>query len=186
MNEEKIKELLAYTANGIPKAEKAIAERYYNALKANDEETIREFEAFGPTMRHRLDNMNAFQHQQRFGFYHTELDEYNWLKKPKFIIERVTFKANANDNHPSYIELGEGSNGLWTYGIGFNYGNGGHYSGVSIFGDLFRTRQLAYDAALAKAKGAFEAYAASGDTNSKKVLEAINGLIMDSRQLSLF
>jgi hypothetical protein len=192
MQENTIAQLIEYAANSYCNSdEKAVVADYHQAIIENNADKIAEFEAFGPSIRHRIMNMNQYKHQVRFGFYHTTLSEYNWLERAQFECEVIEFRVNEKEYHPSNIILGESPNGLWTYGVNFNFGYAGHYSGVSVFASPLKTRDEAFNVAIAQARKEYNHYLnQDGENRSpdyvKSVLKVIESVANSRMQLSLF
>lgn len=79
--------------------ERNVIQDYKTCLGEGNANRVALYLQFGPTIRHRVMNMNSYQHNLKFGFAHKELDNNNWLIRGKFDIERIEFDTTqANDN----------------------------------------------------------------------------------------
>lgn len=173
------------------KGEIIVLDAYIEALEKNDASVLEKFEAFGPTIRNRLMNMNSYLHALNFGFTHTTLDKNNWLDRHEFENEIIPFITKI-DNGRNNIELGKGPNGKYTWSYHFNFGYAGSSSPLSVFCEPVSTRGKALELAVAYAKKEYSKYIGvkddSGNYNQKlihQVLDAI-ALKFNNVQLTIF
>jgi hypothetical protein len=184
--------ILEYEANGNPtKNEVPIIADYKKAINENITDRLKLYNGFGPTIRHRVMNMNSYNHALLFGFTDTSLDSYNWLAHPEFEVEKIEFQT-THFNHNPYIELGKGPNGKYSWGYSFNYGGAGGGSGIGVYRSPINTRDEAFDIAMDYAKKEYTNALNRNDITNfkdvavKQVLASIENILNSTKQLQLF
>lgn len=170
--ESDFEELLDYYKNSnLSKDEELICDNYLKAFENKDEKRLDEYAELGWNIRHRVMNMNAYNHNILFGYYHKTLDKCNWLDRSEMEIETIIFKTNSAKDNYSSIRIGKSPNGKYAYGWDFNFGNGGSGSAPSVYGVPFDSREECVTAAMQFAKLDFEkAVLSKGYTDSDKAL----------------
>lgn len=188
----KFEAILLYENDGNHTAdEKIIIEDYKKALGEGNNDRIALYAQFGPTIRHRVMNMNHYLHNLNFGFTHKELDNYNWLKRAVFETEIIEFETTIDRSNP-YIELGKGLNGKWSFGWSYSTGGNGSGSGVSAFRTPVNSRKDCLELALDHAQKWFSDCLGKNDATNynetliHQVLKSIEKIKIDSNQLVLF
>jgi hypothetical protein len=172
------------------KHEALIIADYLKCFAENNSDRLEEYSQLGPTIRHRVMNMNTYNHNLLFGFIHKELNSYNWLDSGKFEIEPIAFKS-AKSTHDNRVEIGRSPNGKYSYGWHFNFGNAGSYSGASIYRQPINSRSEAFDIAINHAKEQYSKYLNADKSTYnqdliKHVLASISLVKIQNVQTSLF
>lgn len=134
-----------------------LQEKYWNAIRVRDTETLDFFAKFGSDVRHQVMNANTYNHGLLFGFKAFTFDEHGWLQHQEWnkeeVIEFRTPKDKAISNE---IRLAEGLNRKWTYSISYHFGGAGGGSNPSVFDRPYSTREEALAHAIEKFIGEFE------------------------------
>lgn len=126
-------------------AEKKAYSDYMTALENDDFETVNYFESFGDRPYQFISNYRNFNQNCLFGFDEKIYDEYGWIKRPVFEEkEDVLIYVHKNGwKDENKIQIGRGKNGKWTDGIYAHTDNGGQVNGISAWGEIFQTKELA-------------------------------------------
>lgn len=141
----------------------------WNAVRCCDFAAIAYFKSCGEDIRHIIMNVAEYRKGLQFGFDTFTFGEYGWIKKPVWPVkEEINFRVKEDNACCNYITLACGINGSWTYGYTINYGCAGSSSGVSVFGDIFTSKNDCLKAALRYMKAHFE------DAVTRKVLYCRN------------
>jgi hypothetical protein len=184
--------ILEYEADSHPTIdERAVIADYKKAINENITDRLNLYNGFGPTIRHRVMNMNSYSHALKFGYADTSLDNYNWLTRPVWEIERIEFQTTLINNNP-YVELGKGPNGKYSWGYSFNYGSAGGGLGIGVYRSPIDTRDEAFNIAMAFAKKEYTNAINRNDSTNfkdaavKQVLASIEIILNNTKQLQLF
>lgn len=184
-------DLIAYANDGYNTPdEQVIIEDYKKCLGEANADRIALYAQLGPTIRHRIMNMNHYLHNLNYGFTHKDLESSNWLKRGVFEIERVEFEISSK-NSP-HIELGKSPNGKWSFGWSYSTGGSGSGCAVNVFRKPLNNRSECFDIAIAHAEQYFKGCQNKNDSinfNEKlirQVLDAIDKIKCGSSQLALF
>ncbi len=116
--------------------ERAFAEQYLEALKANNYAVIEAFEALGDRPQQIVANKRHFDRAfAAFGFTDHKLTQYGWAEQEEFLdCETFSFgcgkKCNMGTNS---LTIGRGPNGKWTYGLSLGTSNTGMGYWLSVF-----------------------------------------------------
>lgn len=168
-----------------------ITNQYIEAIANNDVKLLDLFNGFGPSIRHRIMNMNSYINNLKYGFTYTDLGEYNWLKRPEW--ETEIFDLGTKHSRYADIKIGKSPNGKWTYSWSFNYGFAGSSSPLSTFSTPFDSREQVVDSALNFAKKKYTKGLSQktddGNYNDdliKATLKVIDSLFVNTVQLAMF
>jgi hypothetical protein len=183
--------LIEYETEGNPtKDERVIIEAVKLAL--NDNSPLKDlYLSFGSTVRHRIMNLNHYYHNLNYGFTHKDLNEYNWLIRGDFEIEKIEFET-THTNHNPYIEIGKSPNGKYSFGWSYSTGGNGSGSPLHTFREPINSRKEMFDYAIAHAQKWFtEGLNRNDSTNFNEalinqVLKSIEKIKIDQTQLQLF
>lgn len=119
--------------------------KYLRAIWLNDINTIKYFESFGSRPTQIISNYRCYNQNLLFGFENKEFDENNWLQRPVFYEkEEIIIYVHKNGwKDLNKIEIAVGKNGKWTNGIWCQTNTGGNVNGISVWGGIFDTKELA-------------------------------------------
>lgn len=181
-----------YKNSNLSNAEELVCDDYIKAFGTGDKKRLAEYAEMGRTIRHRVMNMNAYNHNIQFGYYHKTLDHCNWLERAKMEIETIYFKTNSAKDNYSSIRIGKSPNDKYAYGWDFNYGNGGSGSLPCVYGTPFNTREECITAAMQFAREDFEraalskSYTASDMALIHRTLAAIEADINPKKEEKIY
>lgn len=114
---------------------------YLKALWLNDVDTINEFEKFGDRVFSFMLNKRVYDKQCELGYTDISFDENGWLIEPKFEpVETILFEIKKS-NCRNKIEIAKTINEKWIIGISFNANSSGLGSGLSIWGETYKTQK---------------------------------------------
>lgn len=171
--------------------EQDVVKQYIKAIESNDAELMSLFDQFGPSIRHRVMNMHSYLCNLTYGFTYTELNQYNWLKRPDWEIELLDLATKLYKW--SDLKIGKSPNLKYTYGWSFSYGYAGSSSPLSTFSTPFKSREQCVEAALNYAKREYQKgllhSSEDGNYNHdliKQVLKVIDGLFCSTVQFTMF
>jgi hypothetical protein len=163
------------------------------AIEQGDLEQLQWLNSFGDCFRAITMNLHAYRKGLEFGFTAIAFDQYGWFHKPEFLDkENLTFGDTSRYVNHSIIHLGHGDNGIWTYGLNYNFGCAGGCYGLSVYGKQFKNREAALNFALNDLKGMMTARIGSTDTTNDKqpiilaTLSDIEKMKVSMVQLTLF
>jgi hypothetical protein len=139
-NVTKIEEIADYnlSRNVMP-----LVEQYALALVDDNQSVIQEFEAFGDSLRHIIENRAGYERGLSvYGFTDKTLNQYGWLERPDFLdCEEIPFMLKGRVLGENSITIGRGPNGKWTYGLNLAASITGHASGLSVYGEPYNSRK---------------------------------------------
>lgn len=136
-----LSDISEYEAQHLCEHERRCLNEYKAAVESNNVSFIDFMSKLGPTVRHRVMNLDKFRVNLMFGYDSIQLTEYDWIESPELLNrEEIAFKVKSDNCHYNHINIGHGLNGKWSYG--YNYttpmGSGG---GSGLHTD----RQLCFD-----------------------------------------
>lgn len=163
------------------------------AIDNNDLVQLQWLNSFGDCFRAITMNLHAYRKGLEFGFSEIGFDKYGWFKRPAFLdTEDLKFgDKNRYGNH-STISLGRGINDTWTYALHYSFGCAGGGYGLSVYGQQFKSREVALNHALNDLKAMMTAKVGSTDTTNDKqpiilaTLRDIETALIELYQLTLF
>lgn len=122
---------------------------YRTALEAQDVQRINFIEQFGDTMRKLLENFTGHLDALKFGFFLLEKNDSGWLNHAPFSeIEKYELEHKPGHVCFNTITTGVSPNGSWVYGVSCWIGNGGYFSGLSVYSVPYPNRKAALMAGL--------------------------------------
>jgi hypothetical protein len=170
-----------------------IMEEYMQAFRTMDTAKLNYFLSMGKRVRHQVLNINEYRHGQIFGFDEVKFGDYGWLAKPTWNdVEKIEISTDRHFAHMNYITLGRGNNTYWTYGVSFSYGNGGSSHGLSVYGDVCKSKEEAKTLALNELSDQCQRLITSEHTTKKdrtyaeQLFQIISSMKCQELQLSLF
>lgn len=140
--DEKLKEI---KETFIARAEQEAYSKYISALENDDTKTINYFESFGDDLRKIISNYRCFNQNLLFGFETKTYNESGWMERPVFFDkEEILIYVHKNGwKEKNFIEVAKGKNGKWTNGIWAQSNTGGNVDGISVWGEIHDTKELA-------------------------------------------
>jgi hypothetical protein len=165
------------------------------AINDNDQQKLEWFAVFGDSLKAILLNVYAYRKGIEFGFTEIAFDQYGWFKRPAFLdVEELLFGLVDKSRYGTFstITVAHGPNGKWTYGLSMSFGTAGSSSGISVYGEVFTSREVALNCAMGILKKEMLGKVGNSDTgnyNQKVILATlkdIDRLTVAKVQLSLF
>lgn len=119
--------------------------KYLRAIWLNDIKTIEFFESFGDRPRQIISNYRTHIQNLKFGFENIIIDENGWMERPVFLEkEEILIYIHKNGwKDRNKINVAVGKNGKWTNGMWSQNNTGGNVNGISVWGGIFETKELA-------------------------------------------
>lgn len=159
---------------------------YLKALWLNDTETLNEFEMFGTYLYEIMLNKRTYDQMCTLGYTTIEFDSNNWIIEPKFEpLETLSFEVK-NKYFRNKIDVCKLINNKWIIGISFNSNNAGCGSGLSIWNDVFNSKQ---DALICGINDLIKWHKDTNETTSNIIIKLANDKLNElnkTGQLALF
>jgi hypothetical protein len=146
-NTEKLEALREYD---FTRKQISYAEEYMLALIDDNRAVIEEYEAFGDSPRHIIENKaKHVRAVTAYGFTDLRLNKHGWLEDGSFMdCEEICFNTKERVLGNNSITLGRSPNHRWTYGLYLAASISGHCSGLSVFKPPYNSRKACLIAAL--------------------------------------
>lgn len=202
LSEKKLRKIMKKAAAELldSREHNGIQGHYLNALRTKNVEEIIWFGRFGPTVRHQILNVHAYQNGLNFGFNAMTFDEHGWLDNTNWRNQdEIEFRLKEDGPYGicNSIRIAEGANKKWTYGISAVYGTGSGYgSPITVFNDTYDSREQCIEAGLNKLKGDLVNKISIGNSRPdpinynvgymQKVINSINAFNAKQYQLAIF
>lgn len=174
-------------------AEKMIYQELLASIAENDVEQLEWFSQFGTSVYRIVYNVVYYRNCIRYGFEQIHIDKYGWLQRPVFFDEEIFILGNPERySEQSSITIGRGLNGLWTYGLSYNFGCAGGGYCICVTHQAYADADTAKAAAIAELRQRISAKKGNTDTMNynqqviRQTLRDIEALEVSRLQLSLF
>jgi hypothetical protein len=163
------------------------------AIDNSDLTQLQWLNSFGDCFRAITMNLHAYRKGLEFGFSEISFDTNGWFKRPTFLeTQELKYGDTSRYGNHSTITVGRGLNHTWTYALHYSFGCAGGGYGLSVYGEQFKSREVALTFALNDLRAKITERVGSTDTTNDKqpiilaTLRDIETAIIGLYQLTLF
>jgi len=150
-------ELSDYKASRLWGDQINICNDYWNAIRSNDDVKLEWYRSMGEDVRHRVMNINHYNHALNLGITEYWFNEYGWLETLEFTnFEEISFRQKSDNAIYNYLKIAECPNGKWIYCYSLRFGYAGQSCGLGVYCKSFNSESECREAVLLFAAEKFE------------------------------